>query len=227
MRIHTVKEGDTIFKIARKYATSPAKIIENNALTRPDRLYPGQKLIILTPTRTYTVRGGDTLNSIAIRFAIDNEELKRNNPALAGADRIYPGQIIAVKYGEKEFGNAVVNGYYSKDTEKERLCLFLPHLTYLTIASHKWENNRLFRLFNYEEALALSKDTDVFPIMRVYISAPLNELIANEEKFIQAVISEAESSDFFGISLCGACARENGFDKFLCRVKEKTKYRWK
>ena len=32
MKIHTVQKGDTIFSIARKYSTSPLKIIENNDL---------------------------------------------------------------------------------------------------------------------------------------------------------------------------------------------------
>ncbi len=223
MRIHTVKEGDTIFKIARSYAVPPAKIIENNALVTPDRLYPGQKLIILTPTRTYTVRGGDTLNSIAVRFGTDTQELKRNNPALMGGERIYPGQILAIKYGEKEYGNAVVNGYYSKDTSKERLGLFLPHLTYLTFASHKWERGRLNRLFGYEEAIGLCKSEDILPIMRVYICEGLSELNKNKESFIENVLSQAESDGFRGISLGGALLKERGFDAFLSSLKEEAK----
>ena len=41
MIIHTVKSGDTIFNIARKYGVPPQKIIENNELYNPDILTVG------------------------------------------------------------------------------------------------------------------------------------------------------------------------------------------
>ena len=44
--------------------------VENNGLVNPDRISVGQKLLILTPTRTYTVRGGDTLEKISRRFGV-------------------------------------------------------------------------------------------------------------------------------------------------------------
>ena len=46
MIIHTVKTGDTVFNIARKYGVAPHKIIENNELLNPDRLTVGEKLLI-------------------------------------------------------------------------------------------------------------------------------------------------------------------------------------
>ena len=223
MRIHTVKEGDTVFKIARSYSTPPAKIIENNALIAPDRLYPGQKLVILTPTRTYTVRGGDTLKSIALRFGVDTQELKRNNPSLMGGDRIYPGQILAVKYGEKEYGNAVVNGYYSRDCTKDRLSLYLPYLTYVTIASHKWENGELCRLFNYDDALKLSKIEGALPVMRVYTGSALCELQKEMENFSKQIISRAKSDGFQGVSFSGGCVKEDGFGEFLREFRNELK----
>ena len=46
MTIHTVKPGDTVFKIARMHGTSPMKIVEDNGLTNPDRLTVGEELLI-------------------------------------------------------------------------------------------------------------------------------------------------------------------------------------
>ena len=88
MFIHTVGEGDTVFKIARNYSTSPIKIIENNDLKNPDVLSVGEELLILTPTRTYTARGGDTAAKIARRFGIKRGMLYRNNPYLCGQDKV-------------------------------------------------------------------------------------------------------------------------------------------
>ncbi len=219
MRIHTVKEGDTIFKIARSYSVPPAKIIENNALITPDRLYPGQKLLILTPMRSYTVRGGDSLNSIAQRFGTDENQLKRNNPALMGGNKIYPGQILAIKYEPYEYGNAVVNGYFSKDCAKDRLSLYLPYLTYITFAALKWERRRLIKLFDYENALETAKKEGALPVLRVFTEEPLAELVNKD--FCDTLISLAKNEGFFAISLAARCYKEKKFSEFLTSFKEK------
>jgi hypothetical protein len=137
-----------------------------------------------------------------------------------GGDRIYPGQILAVRYGEKEYGNAAANGYFSKDTEKERLALYLPYLTYLTLASHRYENGKLLRLFNYEDALAQSKSESVLPIMRVYVKDGLTEIKKNKDEFFKNIISQAKSDGFGGVSLGGACIKEEGFCDFLREIKK-------
>ncbi len=49
----------------------------------------------LKPGRTYLVKSGDTLSSIASRFGIGIAEIQRSNPGLR-ADRIYVGQSIDI-----------------------------------------------------------------------------------------------------------------------------------
>ena len=44
--IYTVKKGDTLSSIAKKYGTSYQKIASNNGITNPNLIYPGQQLII-------------------------------------------------------------------------------------------------------------------------------------------------------------------------------------
>ena len=68
MIIHTVVPGDSIYRIARMYNVPASRIITDNMLTDPGRLIVGETLVILFPSETYTVRGGDTLSSIASRF---------------------------------------------------------------------------------------------------------------------------------------------------------------
>ncbi len=221
MRIHTVKEGDTIFKIARSYSLPPAKIIENNALVTPDRLYPGQKLVILTPTRSYTVRGGDTLDSIAHRFGTDKNSLKRNNPALMGEERIYPGQILAVRYDAKNFGNCVVNGYLSGESEKEKLSLFLPYLTYLTFSAAKWERGKLLKLFDYKGVLKNIENESVIPVLRVYTENCVKELLEDKEQFLNSIVSAAKCDGFSAISLAAyrAMKENDAFKNFFKELK--------
>lgn len=209
MRIHTVKEGDTVFKIARQYSVPPSKIIENNCINEPDRLYPGQKLVILTPTRSYTVRGGDTLEKIALRFGVDKSTLLKNNPSLMGSERIYPGQIIAVKYDTPKFGNAVVNGYYYEGCPDERLSLFMPYLTYITLSGATYRLGKLNRIFNYRNLLSLAKKNEKIPILRVYTDDCAEELFENKEKLFNSLIEELTENGFSGICLAAYNAMES------------------
>ena len=88
MIIHTVQNGDTVFKIARQYGISPVTLIGINGLERPDCLSVGQELLILIPTRTYTLRGGDTLQRVCERFGVSLRTLLQNNPGLIGGERV-------------------------------------------------------------------------------------------------------------------------------------------
>ena len=121
MTLHTVTEADTLFKIARRYGSSPMKIIEDNDLRSPDELTVGEQLLILSPTRTYTVRGGDTLDRIARTFGVKRNALIAANPSLGGTDRLYPGQILAIRYDAPSSGLSAVNGYIYRDTEPDAL----------------------------------------------------------------------------------------------------------
>lgn len=44
--VYKVKKGDTLSSIAKKYKTTWQKLAKANALTNPNLIYPGQKLII-------------------------------------------------------------------------------------------------------------------------------------------------------------------------------------
>ena len=43
---YTVKNGDTLSGIARKYGTTYQKIAKDNGIANPNLIYAGQKLII-------------------------------------------------------------------------------------------------------------------------------------------------------------------------------------
>ena len=132
MIIHTVEKGETVFSIARKYAVSPIKIIENNCLPYPDRLIPGQMLLILIPTRTYIVRGGDTMSKLCRRFDIKKRCLIANNPALHGSQVLHAGTELVIRYDAPTYGVAAINGYAYETTSADRFWTMLPYLTYVT-----------------------------------------------------------------------------------------------
>ncbi|MCW5852223.1 MAG: LysM peptidoglycan-binding domain-containing protein [Anaerolineae bacterium] len=103
---YTVRTGDTLSAIALRYGTSIPAIVQANNLSNPNYIRAGQRLVICagpgsTPPppppppsgRTYVVRLGDTLSSIALRFGTTPYELARLN-GLANANLIYAGQVL-------------------------------------------------------------------------------------------------------------------------------------
>ena len=79
---YIVQKGDTLYSIARRFSTTVQDLKRLNNLTS-DTLSIGTRLIINeiidTPTNTYIVQRGDTLYSIANKFNITIQELKRIN----------------------------------------------------------------------------------------------------------------------------------------------------
>lgn len=104
--IHTVKAGETLSTIAKKYGTTTAIIAQANGITNPSLIRTGQKLRIpgvtaaatatkTTTTRTYVVKSGDTLLKIAAKYGTTVDAIvKANN--LKNASLIRVGQTLII-----------------------------------------------------------------------------------------------------------------------------------
>ena len=86
VQVHVVKQGETLYKIARTYGLSVAELKRLNGLTR-DNIRVGQRLIVKPPTldvpaspEIYTVKEGETLYAIAFRFGLSVDTLLALNP---------------------------------------------------------------------------------------------------------------------------------------------------
>jgi len=221
MRIHTVENGENIFSIARKYAIPPTKIIEHNELSEPDRLTRGQRLLILTPTRTHTTRGGDTLDSLAIRYSVSEDALLAANPHLLGERRCYPGKILSVKYDLPRYGVGIGNGFYFEGCSRERLMTMLPYISYLTVSAGKWERGTLGLKFKTRELTELSRKAGKLPILRIFAKEGREDFFKAADRFIEEIPDKIISEGFSGISLAAFSAAEDGesYADFLIRLK--------
>lgn len=102
---HKVNQGETIFAIAKRYSVTAKQIKLDNDL-KSNRLQAGQQLVInqaeqkTTPeinnkkTKTYIVKRGDTLHSIAEKFDVAVVDLKRWNNI--SSNHIQPGSKLTI-----------------------------------------------------------------------------------------------------------------------------------
>ena len=94
---YTVKKGDSLYSIARKYDTTIDRIKDLNNLTT-NLLSIGQVLLIPTDANletTYTVKKGDSLYSIAKKYNTTVDRLKQLNNLKSNLLSI--GQILIVR----------------------------------------------------------------------------------------------------------------------------------
>ncbi len=107
--IHTVKRGETLSSLSRKYAIPMHELQEINNL-KSTKIIVGQKLLVKqTKIRTYTVKKGDSLWKIARRFHLDVKVLREINEL--NIDVLKPGQKILLQHqGDPEhFNNPEAN----------------------------------------------------------------------------------------------------------------------
>ena len=96
---YVVQRGDTLYKIAQRYGTTVAVLMQLNNL-RTETIYVGQQLTIAAvgnpsqPALYYTVQRGDTLSSIARRYATTVAAIRAANNLRN--DTIYIGQRLLI-----------------------------------------------------------------------------------------------------------------------------------
>lgn len=106
-RTYTVRSGDTLGAIAEAHGIGLSTLRRVNGMgSRATRIYPGQELVVGEAVKTaevadtpestaYRIRRGDTLSTIARRFGVSVEELRRWNQI--DSDRIVVGQSLTIR----------------------------------------------------------------------------------------------------------------------------------
>ena len=112
---YVIKKGDSLSVIAKRYGVSVAGLMALNQISKPDKIYEGQRLklpgkIDVTkplPVRqkskpadsgdAYEVVAGDSLSVIALRFGTSVSALREANGL--SDDRILAGQILTIPGG--------------------------------------------------------------------------------------------------------------------------------
>jgi membrane-bound lytic murein transglycosylase D len=100
-RFHVVRTGESLDGIASALHARPSEIAEVNGITAGETVDAGDELVIPVVTASasehpqrYTVRHGDTLVTVADRFSVSTEQIKRWNHLSSNA--VKPGRVLTI-----------------------------------------------------------------------------------------------------------------------------------
>jgi LysM repeat protein len=111
---YVVQRGDTLAAIAYRHGVSVTDLVRANGIVNPNRIYPGQRLLIPgssgtppTPPSTgtyYAVQRGDTLAKIAMRFQVSIWAIVQANN-IANPNIISSGQRLYIPAASTDIGS--------------------------------------------------------------------------------------------------------------------------
>lgn len=223
MQIHTVTSHDSLYNIARQFSVPATKILSDNGLLG-DRLTVGDELLILTPTRTVTVRGGDTVESISKRFDIKPRALFTQNPSLCGRSKLRPGQILTVKQDTSFMGSASSLGIIRKGCSREKISESLPYMTYAVVDAGIITDAALMT-FDTENIVNMAKKEGKIVILGVKDESNGDFLCSKEKEIetIDSLIRLAKTNGFMGIRISSTAVSKSHerFSEFLLEARKR------
>ncbi|MBQ7339045.1 MAG: LysM peptidoglycan-binding domain-containing protein [Clostridia bacterium] len=234
MIIYTVRQGDTLYRIAGRYGVSVQSLQDDNMLPDPARLVPGQTIVIIKPQISYTTRAGDTLDSIARRFGVSLNTLWRNNPVLRGLDEITVGQELKIKLPLPTGGAVQVNGYAYPFIDRDVLRQTLPYLTYLSIFTYGYDESGTLIPIEDEEVISIAREYGVAPVLHLsslntegkFSTAQVTRLLnddAMQQTLIRSLIETLQQKGYVGVDVDFEYVGRQGADayvRFVRRLQE-------
>ncbi|MBE6635889.1 MAG: LysM peptidoglycan-binding domain-containing protein [Ruminococcaceae bacterium] len=226
MLIHTVSEGEGIFSIAAKYAVPVTKLIEDNDIT-DGHTVTGEELLVLRPTKTKTIQGGDTVDGICRRYGIRKSALLASNPALRGNERLRTGRVLTIKQDSPVLGAATAMGTAEWHTPVSFLTRILPYVTYLRINAAQISEDKAIKLeYNPERTVSLCHSEGKLPLLGISDKSGGAFLDTGEgfDQIINAMTDAARSLGCKGICLSAKEAAEiypDRFCEFIMQMRKK------
>lgn len=211
MLIYTVKPGDSIAVISRRYGLPPARIAADNGLRDASALVPGQNLLINTDKVRYIVSEGQTLFSIAQEYGVPLEQLIKANPGLDPLN-IRPGDTVYIPVdapGERR--QALFNGYAYPSISTTALNCVLPFLTFVSPFSYTLTPRAELIPPDASSLVFSAERSAVMPLMVVtnifgegFSTENLSGILASEElqqRLIGNILAEVTSKRYYGVNM--------------------------
>lgn len=215
MIIHIVTSGDTVYSLSKQYSVPESRIITDNFLDTTKKLTVGQTLIISHPCKTCSVRGGDTLASIAERNNISVMSLLQNNPQILSGN-ITPSQTLNIKY-DRENEKSIIVAAYTGNASSSEVEKKLPYISMLHIQNAAFIDGSEIKIQkNAEPLISLAKQYRAMPIISFNCADEygrrkadcLNSVLESPtatEAFIQSALNAVKNSGAHGIEMQLCC----------------------
>ena len=211
MLIYTVKPGDTLAGISRRYGLSPLRIAADNGLSDMSRLVPGQNLLINVDSVRYILDEGQTLFSISQEYGVPLDELIKANPGLNPLN-LRPGDTVMIPVARREKRRPIlVNGYAYPSINTNSLNCVLPFLTFLSPFSYKLTPTAELVSPDDSDLIFRAQRSAVMQIMVVtnifdkgFSTEVLSVILASEElqeRLIGNILSELTGKNYYGVNM--------------------------
>lgn len=211
MFIYTVKAGDDIAMLSRRFGIPASRIIADNALRYPNSLVVGQHLIIMSNTIRHVIEEGQTMYSLSQEFEVPLDALLAANPDV-NPIALQEGDIVNIPIAEEVRRRpAVINGYAYPTIPDSALECALPFLTFLSPFSYSVTPDGDIIAPNDDRIIERARASSVMPLMVVtniyngsFSTEVLSQILANpdaRERLIASILAELERKNYHGVNL--------------------------
>lgn len=228
--IYTVKKGDTLYDISRRYGVPVSRIEADNGIYDLRDLVVGEDLII-NEGKGISVKRGDSLYTLANENGVSVNDLLKSNLSLGGIPLIYEGQTLYID--DEQYDKIVVNGYAYPFITDENLRRALPYLTYLTVFTYGFREDGTLIEPDDTRIIETAKSYGVSPVL--LLSTLTDEGVFNnnlssrlfsdtvlQDTLIENLIDTALSKGYEGIEIDFEFIPKDdasGYVAFLKRLK--------
>ena len=213
MEIYTVRQGDTLYGISRRFGVAAGLLAIWNAIPEPYGLVTGQALIVPKPNVLYTVREGDTYESISERTGVSLRRIFAYNPQLyGGTSPLFAGQTLVLSFLEEPSAAGEFTGYAYPFIEERILRYAVPYVDALIPFTYGFTPSGSLVPLDDVRLIAAAKDAGASAFMHLstitengsFSSARAAELFrspAAMDTLSRNVLAEMEKKGYNGLDI--------------------------
>ncbi|HEX3037388.1 MAG TPA: glycosyl hydrolase family 18 protein [Oscillospiraceae bacterium] len=212
MVIYVVRQGDTVYSIAKEYGVSVQAIAKDNGMKNPDQLVVGQALVIMPSDVRHTVMYGQTLYAIARSYGTTIAAILAANPEITDSAKLSTGQVIVIPASGPKLGTMEVNGYGFANMDQDTLTQTLPYLTYISMFSYQVKPDGSLISIPAGPVIETARQAGVAPLMVItnikeggsFDSNIVHTVLTNEQvqnTLLENVIKTLKDNNYHGLDI--------------------------
>lgn len=240
MQIHVVERGQTLEGIAATYSVTASRLIETNQIPNPDRLVPGQTIVIPIWGSYHWLQPGETLFQVSQEYGVPLEELIRIN-AITNPEQLPAGFRLYIP--QKNRIEKDVSTYIEpRPTGNQEVTLINSvgeNLTFIALFSYEVNPDGSLRPMNDQPSINAAYQNNIVPLMVLTNVKPeggfstelLTTILSSEElqnRLLNEALAIMDQKGYLGLDLdfeyVGAENRER-YNQFLRKASARLKER--